>query len=322
MHPVRSHACELPRPVDMVIKDIAGDHESGARQLALKALSALKLSVNEFPLERTSWCEIVNSAKHISEARPSMRSTIYTTILRALNEIKDIYPSPETTEILDRLIVEEQTLLDRLAEHFTKYIISSFPETVSILTLSNSSTIATALKALFKSPQCPSITLTILESRPLLEGLNLAKCLLPHKPDHVSIQIATDAAGAYFASSSDLTLIGSDHINPYNGDVKNKIGSVAVAKSARRTLTIASTDKLGDVEVDQQIEENDEAEVRVLWNVNVPENVKVRNVYFEWVNGEDVHDYVTERGILAKFELREIYDQRLKWEEVWTDLDF
>jgi translation initiation factor 2B subunit (eIF-2B alpha/beta/delta family) len=311
----------LPPAIDHAIRDIAEDHDSGARQLALKALSALKLSVNEFPHEPSSWPEIVNCAWHISQARPSMKSALYTTILRALHEIKDVYPSPSTNDRLDQIITKEQAILERLATVFTEYIQSNFLQTVSILTLSNSSTIAAALKALFQSPHCPRITLTILESRPLLEGLNLAKSLLQYKPPNATIEIATDAAGAYCASSADVVLIGSDHINPLNGDVKNKIGSVAVARTAKRTLAISSTDKLGEVEMGERVEENDEQEVTGAWRLEGLEGVRVRNVYFEWVSGEDVEGYVTERGVLGKAELKEIHQERLKWEDIWKVLD-
>jgi len=311
----------LPRAIDLAIKDIFDDHYSGARQLALKALSALKLSIAQFPLERWSWPEIVNCAWYISEARPSMKSALRTAVLRGLHEIKDIYPSPDANERLDQVISEEQTALDRIARHFVQYVVSNFPYGVSILTLSNSSTIAAALRALFESSRSPRIELTILESRPLLEGLNLAKSLLPQKPDHATVEIAIDAAGAYFASAANLTLIGSDHINPYNGDVKNKIGSVAVAVAATQTLAISSTDKLGPVEMDEPIEENEEREVRELWKVDGLEGVTVRNPYFEWVKGENVDAYVTERGILGLTELKDIYSQRLQWEEIWNVLD-
>jgi translation initiation factor 2B subunit (eIF-2B alpha/beta/delta family) len=311
----------FPPEMDRAITDIAQDHDSGARQLALKALSALKLAFHVFPRVSTSWPLIVNSGWHISQARPSMKSALYTTILRALHEIKDVYPSRSTIDRLDKSMAEEQALLERLATSFTEYIESNHPQTVSILTLSNSSTIAAALKTLLQSPHRPRITLTVLESRPLFEGLHLAKSLLPNKPADATIEIATDAAGAYFASAADIVLIGSDHINPVNGDVKNKMGSVAVARAAKRTLAVSSTDKLGEIEMGEQVEENADYEVKMAWPVDRLDGVRVRNVYFEWVSGEDVEGYVTERGILGRAELKEIHQERLKWEDVWEALD-
>jgi translation initiation factor 2B subunit (eIF-2B alpha/beta/delta family) len=252
-----------------------------------------------------------------------MTSAIYTSILRALNEIKDVYPNALTNYHFDKIINEEQAILERVATAFTEHVCSQYPETLSIVTLSLSSTIEAALQTLFQSPHCPRVTLTILESRPLFEGVHLARSLLPGKPVDATIEIAVDAAGAYFASTADIVLIGSDHINPLNGDVKNKIGSVAVARAAKRTLVISSTDKLGDVEMEEEVEENAPHEVQTVWTSEGDElnGVKVRNLYFEWVSGEDVDGYVTERGILGREELKEELEEKQKWEEVWEALD-
>src|SRR5436305_4609569 len=89
----------LPHQIQSAINDITEDHESGARQLALKALSALQLSLEYYPLEKLSWKEIVNCAWLICQARPSMGAAIETAILRALNELEPIYPSSSSIEI-------------------------------------------------------------------------------------------------------------------------------------------------------------------------------------------------------------------------------
>ena len=253
-----------------------------------------------------------------------MRSAIQTALLRALHEIESIFPLPQTFEVIDRLIEEEKEALNRLASNFAEYIASQFPQKydgtpLTILTLSNSSTILAALTNLFTS-SCPKMTLTILESRPLLEGLNLAKSLLPLKPPQVTIQIATDASAAYFASQTDLVIIGSDQIDPQTGDVKNKVGSVAAAKFAKRTICVTSTDKLAATGK-EEAEENDRKEVTEMWGVDGLDEVLVRNIYFEWVDGEDVDGYITEKGVIGKRELLEIYQEREKWQDIWEILD-
>src|SRR5271170_8029488 len=129
----------LPPAIEEAIKDIATDHDSGARQLALKALSALKLATTLFPPDLSSWPKIVNCAWHISQSRPSMKPAIETAILRALHEIQTLYPSPTIPSIIDTLIAEETHILDRLSTNFQNYIATHSPK--SLLTLSNSSTI-------------------------------------------------------------------------------------------------------------------------------------------------------------------------------------
>jgi len=285
-------------------------------------LQALKTGIQDYIGSKSNWPWVVNCAWHISEARPSMRSAIQTTILRALHEIQSIFPLPKTFEVIDRLIEDEKEALNRLATNFSEYIASQVPQKddgapITILTLSNSSTILAAVTNLFKSSSCPKMILTILESRPLLEGLNLAKSLLPLKPPQVTIQIATDASAAYFASQTDLVIIGSDQIDSQTGDVKNKVGSVAAAKFAKRTICVTSTDKLAGTE-HEEVEENDRREVTAVWGVDGLDEIVVRNIYFEWVDGEDVDGYITERGVIGRRELLEIYQEREKWHNIWS----
>jgi translation initiation factor 2B subunit (eIF-2B alpha/beta/delta family) len=116
---------------------------------------------------------------------------------------------------------------------------------IEILTLSNSFTIVAAFKDLFRSSKSLPILLTILESQPLLEGLALAKALLPQKPDNCTIQITTDASAAFFPNLADIVLLGADEVNPNKGDVKNKIGSLSATQNTRGYVwCVASTDKI------------------------------------------------------------------------------
>jgi translation initiation factor 2B subunit (eIF-2B alpha/beta/delta family) len=117
-----------------------------------------------------------------------------------------------------------------------------------------------------------------------------------------------------------MLIIGSDQIDPTTGDVKNKTGSVAAAKFARRTICVASTDKLAKPEM-EELEENDAEEVTRMWPIDGLDMVLVRNVYFEWIPGKDMDGYVTENGILGRQELQEIYWEREKWQGIWKVLD-
>jgi translation initiation factor 2B subunit (eIF-2B alpha/beta/delta family) len=308
----------LPESVDQAIKDIKTDHDSGARQLALKALRALDIAISSYPADPSSWRQIVNCAWEIVQARPSMKPAIQTAIVRALYHIQSVYPqSKETAQAIKDAVSAETHRLDSLCQHFVEYFSTrNSRDRISMLTLSNSSTMVAALQGLFKSDSCPAITLTILESRPLLEGVSLAKLILPTKPPHVEIQIATDASAAYFASKSDYVLIGADQIDPLRGRVKNKMGSATAARFARGTvLCISGTDKLDDAEGEE--EENDAEEVVKVWDVEGLSDVRVRNVYFEWVDARDVDTYVTELGVLRFEELEEMIEVRKEWFTVW-----
>jgi len=344
----------LPLSVREAIEDIQNDHESGARQLAIKALHALQLAFETYNYssfssgddDRSKWMNIVTCARHISQSRPSMRAAIHTAVLRALHTIQQ---GSDPKQTIADLIHDEETALSTLCQHYVESILQlSTPQssTVSILTLSNSSTIFAAFKTLFSHPKCPNIILTILESRPLCEGATLATNLLPYistsKHAKVMIQLATDASAAFFAKQSDVVVFGADQLDPHTGCVKNKIGSLAVATFGhtygKKVVCVAATDKLEVREDDEEIEENDEKEVvdglpgavakgweSVLVKLGGDEEdgigvhgLRVRNVYFEWVPAEFVEGYVTELGYLGKNDLNEIYVEREAWRDVWN----
>src|ERR1700738_791639 len=135
----------LPHDVGNAVNELTTDHDSGARQLALKALNVLRLAAAAFPLEQASWTEIVNCAWYIIQARPSMKAAIETTILRTLHDLQSVYPPPRTSDIIKRQIADETTALEQLSKHFTEYILSLKRSKIRILTLSYSSTIVSGL---------------------------------------------------------------------------------------------------------------------------------------------------------------------------------
>ena len=314
----------LPPSVSKAILEITQDHDSGARQLALKALRALQSTLDSYSTSPgpTPWRDIVNCAWFISRARPSMGAAIHTTLLRVLNDLQSHDPG-QWTQILHRHISEEQLILKKLAQQFVKYITmrSTATETqvLEIITLSNSSTILASLTELFTSGNGVRINLTILESRPLFEGVILAQKLLPFKPPDIDIQVITDASAAFFAQRADLILLGADQIDPKTGSVKNKIGSLALAKFAKgQVIVVTSTDKLGSLEEEME-EENDAGEVTGPWPVKL-DGVRVRNVYFEWIEGDLIDFYITERGVLSHGELNQISAEREEMLKVWDIL--
>lgn len=318
----------LPPSVSKAILEITQDHDSGARQLALKALRALQSTIDHYSISpgQSPWRDIVNCAWFISRARLSMGAAIHTTLLRVLNDLQSHDPG-EWNQILQRHISEEQLILEKLVQQFLQYFsmksIATERNVLEIVTLSNSSTMLAALTELFTSGgNGLCINLTILESRPLLEGVILAKNLLPFKPRNVHIQLVTDASAAYFSQQADFILLGADQIDPKTGNVKNKIGSLALAKFAKgKVIVVTSTDKLASIEDEkEEEEENDAGEVTEQWPVKLDCGVRVRNVYFEWIEGDLIDLYITERGVLSHGQLSLISAEREDMLKVWDIL--
>ena len=137
------------------------------------------------------------------------------------------------------------------------------------------------------------------------------------------MQLITDAAAVHFASQSDLVILGADQVDPYSGNVKNKMGSVAVARFAQGAcVCLTSTDKLAPQDPGERLEENDRGELMNAWpEREFADQCDVRNVYFEWVEGGDIDFYGTEDGVLTRDGLEGIYTERERGRELWRVID-
>jgi 8-oxo-dGTP pyrophosphatase MutT (NUDIX family) len=203
---------------------------------------------------------------------------------------------------------------------------------VKILTLSSSSTIKGAILRALEDDETRRIELRILESRPLFEGVSMARSLVglvgqSNAPARrLKIVLASDASVGVLAKDVDVVLIGADRISEH-GDVSNKTGSLAAvltAKSVTRgkavVVVVSELEKIagpGDVE-EHAVEDNDPSEVMGTWGDDAKgaeglwkEMVTVRNVYFEWVMARDVDCYVCETGFLTREDIGR-YSRRVK----------
>lgn len=188
---------------------------------------------------------------------------------------------------------------------------------VRILTLSYSSSLRKCLTTAFRKIPGLKIDLNILESRPRCEGAAFGIALsnaihgLEDSDGRLSIQIATDSSVAMMSKDIDVVLLGADCISSA-GDVSNKMGSFAAVACAKaispncEVVVVAESDKIakpGGVDQDA-VEENDMREVFESWNFNslteaIPKQIKIRNVYFEWVPSKSIDIYICETGELS-----------------------
>lgn len=155
-----------------------------------------------------------------------------------------------------------------------------------------------------------------------------------HVKERLRIEIASDASAGLMAGKSDVLVLGADRISK-DGDVKNKTGSLAAACLLKRNVrkglvvAVAETDKIAMDGPDETEEDNDPAEVTTGWPGSSEEkesliksaNVKVKNVYFEWVPKDLVDVYVTETRVLGVDGIRGIAHERVEEEErIFGDL--
>lgn len=308
--------------------------------------------------------------------RPTMDAAITTAIVTALQRIvrgiveEDTRSKPlsihESVQILRNQVQFRQSARSgtEVGVQLRKFIRDEFDKSavnfpgnleVTILTLSSSSTIKKALGTLLElemeaeqhqeARRHLRIELRIMESRPLYEGVSMARELvtMAEKSGYthmLQIEVASDASVAMLARNVDIVMLGADRISG-SGDVSNKIGSLPAVLCAKvmsnhaRVVTISELEKVAKPEQleERGVEGNDVAELTDAWgsnNKNIIETrpgscrnmVRVRNVYFEWVPAQYIHCYVCEDGALTVNGVKERSIMALEAErEMFSDFD-
>jgi translation initiation factor 2B subunit (eIF-2B alpha/beta/delta family) len=333
---------------------LAGDHESGARQMAGAALLTLRRVIAEMDGPTSSenglvegwWEKVRLAAWHLwKNGRESMGAAIMSALLAALAGMERVMqqsPGPDSLRDaalrkLDARIAARQEAAKRISQAFAAYLEATFPskraahEPISILTLSESSTIRQGLRnAALESGFV--LDLRVLESRPLYEGVSLARSLAEDLGSNDSpssaeaehkITLYSDASAALAASDIDVVLLGADRISA-SGAVSNKTGSLPAVLSAKHVCPGAKVVVLGESDKiatpgrpeDHVVEDNDPSQISRAWQAEYNSGrvrgaaaairdsssrdgrvkIEIRNVFFEWVPARLIDAYVTESG--------------------------
>jgi translation initiation factor 2B subunit (eIF-2B alpha/beta/delta family) len=325
------------------LRSLATDNVSGARQMAGSALRILRETIVAFsPCAPTEeWWSVARMvAWHlVKNGRESMSAAIQSALLAALSDIEKrmaTHPRDEkdsfllvVTECIDDVLAQRTQSATTLFSSLADFLTSGFPpspsRTLSLLTLSESSTITHALLHLARSGAFAKLDIRILESRPLLEGVSLAASLASANTNlsEVRITIHTDASAALASHGIDVVMLGADCIAS-SGAVSNKTGSLPAVLSARyvtssstraKIVVLSDTDKITPPRSASHVVEDGGAEpMAAAWTtsqrlrvaadrINAAAQttsnkveVVVRNLSFEWVPAELVDVYLTERG--------------------------
>lgn len=274
------------------LRSLQSDHESGARQLAAKAVAILRDVISGMdapPLDQVWWSNIRMAAWHLwKNGRESMGAAIVSALLSVLDRIEAISKEGDTDNKLPRILdaihehlSQRDSAVQRIRDSFVGYIGNSVltdpsgqpRNALSVLTLSSSSTISNCL---LEAAAALSVTLDlrILESRPLCEGVTLASKILADDEarKRARITIYSDASAALAAEGVDLLLLGADRISSA-GDVSNKTGSLPAVLSTRHVAPGAQVVVLSEVEKvagpgvasEHAAEDNDSSELTARW---------------------------------------------------------
>jgi len=207
----------LPPPVENAIRAVAADRTSGASRLGRQTLDAMALMIaqaNGHP----NPADLSEAARRLSSAQPAMAivHNVAHLVARLVAEGQD----PQL--VLDGVREELDGAREKIARNFLKIA----PDRGTIVTLSHSDNALEAIKAAHARGLVERVF--VLESKPLLEGLALAKALseagVPTKtvPDDVSARLLRDAT---------YVLVGADSVLR-DGSVVNKIGTYRLASTA------------------------------------------------------------------------------------------
>lgn len=367
--PIQSE--NFKRLLDKSVDDLKNDFVSGARELASTALSNLSSLIEAAGRAAESrnnlWHAAVFAVRALCDARPSMNAAVTSCLLRALDRVKGAWESCEgaegrmTVEGLAGIAIQEcEDMLEgrwktgvRLGAHFVEYITKhskvitlrinteEFPShsnqhpnhTLTLLTLSNSSTIRSCLYTLLTTLPEIKLTLHILESRPRCEGADLAAQLIASLPtsshSRLRIRIFPDCAVGPAVRDVDFVLLGADRIAP-SGDVSNKIGSLGVAVMARQeqagtraqVVVISEVDKIAANDAHgtgENVEVHPASELMGAWAEETRKNlggkmekeaIDVFGEWFEWVPARYLDVYVTDNGVLSTGDV-EAFSQKI-----------
>lgn len=270
------------------------DHQSGARQLAGKALHVLlsvigeKASAEKDGSVEKWWRNARLAAWHLwKNGRESMGAAILNNIVRSLSviekEVQQVKDANVSQAFLDSVTkkvgdfaTSRDSSIDGIWKSFEAFLRTHHGsgQPCRILTLSSSSTILECLKRAIAGLDS-EFDIRVLESRPLFEGVSMASSLVNHLQElgqgekRVDVSIYTDAAAAIASKDVDMVLIGADIIDGY-GTTSNKTGSLPAILSAKhsspqaKVFVLAESEKILPYDP-PGFEENDVNEVVASW---------------------------------------------------------
>lgn len=248
------------------LKKILTDNKSGSYQILLNLKMHFLKNVDDIEYLKKSIQVAGKSLKHFAAID---------TFLKVLGKkLKSNNPSLIRLFLSESINYQKNQILFLFEKN--KSLLLKFN---TITTISFSKTLLEIFELLHKSN--PGLKIYILESRPMLEGRNLAKQLIKTGIECIYI---VDAMMNYAVKNSDAVIVGADQILK-NGSIVNKIGSYLLALCAKELnkpyYVIATNDKfINSVKFHPKFENQNE-----VWNYK-NKDLKILNTYFELVPKE------------------------------------
>ncbi len=260
------------------LSEIARDSLRGATELAMSGLEVLELYVrrdDSAPRER--------AARAFAACRASM----------------GIFPHLAARFLADRQSASQlaRTVMEATTDSASRAA-QALASHSKVLTISYSSAVKEALAMRAKSDR--ALEVLVMESRPKLEGLTLARELVK---EGIRVSVITDAQAGLFVREVDAVVVGCDAITE-NDELQNKVGTSLLVMSARSCGTacfaVGQTFKVVPPGFPHPTEEQEPDEV------GRSERLRFRNLVFDTVPLDAFEAVFTEDGPLSPERLASI----------------
>jgi len=288
----------LPEILTARLDDLARDSTSGATPLAQKAASILLLAIDpQLEIAEAALPALLIDLTHaIIRTQPTM-APMLNLGNRILQSMHHAVPGTELRARIRGLAGAIINQLDTSNARIALHAQGLFQDGTIILTHSNSTAVRKSLLQAKESGKDFSVFCA--ESRPMREGVELARELAKHG---ILTTLIADAAMASMLPEVNLVIVGADSVS-LRGLV-NKVGTCGLALSAHAQgiplYVLCGSEKFIPAAF-VVIEKNKPAEELL------PEpaaNVAVRNVYFDTTPLDRITGVISEEGILRVAEIR------------------
>ncbi|UCE18460.1 MAG: translation initiation factor eIF-2B [Gemmatimonadota bacterium] len=287
------------------LEKIGNDHVSGAMDITIRCAEYLRERAQRFSGEEPDQfvLHLTTIGDQLKEAQPAMApvhhavQSILTPVKKSFKDGLDVQHLKEATDSAAQNFIDKMKLS---LKHLAEFGFTLIESGQKIMTYSSSRAVSEILKKAKKEGK--TFRVIVPESRPMLEGRILAQDL---GSSGIQCTMIIDGAISIFLDAADIVLVGADRVSETYA--VNKVGTFALARMAFdmhlpvycacETSKFLHSDLLPFIQNEMPSEE--------VWEKS-PENVIIKNLYFEKILLDSFTGFITERGILGAEKVRNL----------------
>jgi translation initiation factor 2B subunit (eIF-2B alpha/beta/delta family) len=282
-----------------ILGEIKADNVSGAADIYLKAIEFLRTVLRES--SHRSLHTVINTLNESSgallAAQPEM-APLYSLATAVQLTLADSLDSSDTldrmTSLLAKLEKDQQVSMTRLVERAT----GCLPAGSTIVTVSFSSAV---YELVANHPDCRTLKVVVPESRPMCEGVRLARALADRD---IRTVLVTDFAVSGYLGVADAFVCGADAVT--ESYLVNKIGTALLSGimkgSGKSSIALFTDTKLIKSDIFRFTPRfHPESEI----SCGMPPHCSIENRYFEQCPIENFTLLISDKDLYTVHSLRE-----------------